>query len=128
MLRRARQGKARVGEAEMNANFARRIRSVTAYSERTGDDEERKVGPETAGQGSGEEIGVRRLHDPDPRPFAGLDRHRRGGVCPVRAPFVCGADRSRRGAWGVALAIVLSFPVRALSHFMPRGLAILLTV
>ena len=29
---------------------------------------------------------------------------------------------------GVALAIVLSFPVRALSHFMPRGLAILLTV
>jgi predicted PurR-regulated permease PerM len=28
---------------------------------------------------------------------------------------------------GVALAIVLSFPVRALSHFMPRGLAILLT-
>src|SRR5919112_2945052 len=29
---------------------------------------------------------------------------------------------------GVALAIILSFPVRALSHFMPRGLAILLTV
>jgi predicted PurR-regulated permease PerM len=29
---------------------------------------------------------------------------------------------------GVALAIVLSFPVRALSHIMPRGLAILLTV
>ena len=29
---------------------------------------------------------------------------------------------------GVALAIVLSFPVRALSHMMPRGLAILLTV
>jgi predicted PurR-regulated permease PerM len=29
---------------------------------------------------------------------------------------------------GVALAIVLSFPVRALSHFMPRGFAILLTV
>ena len=29
---------------------------------------------------------------------------------------------------GVALAIVLSFPVRALSHFIPRGLAILLTV
>jgi predicted PurR-regulated permease PerM len=29
---------------------------------------------------------------------------------------------------GVALAIVLSFPVRALSHLMPRGLAILLTV
>ena len=29
---------------------------------------------------------------------------------------------------GMALAIVLSFPVRALSHFMPRGLAILLTV
>jgi predicted PurR-regulated permease PerM len=29
---------------------------------------------------------------------------------------------------GVALAIVLSCPVRALSHFMPRGLAILLTV
>jgi predicted PurR-regulated permease PerM len=29
---------------------------------------------------------------------------------------------------GVALSIVLSFPVRALSHFMPRGLAILLTV
>src|ERR671917_2562603 len=29
---------------------------------------------------------------------------------------------------GVALAIVLSFPVRALSHFMPRGLAILLIV
>src|SRR5215213_1745489 len=29
---------------------------------------------------------------------------------------------------GVALAIVLSFPVRALSHFMPRGMAILLTV
>jgi predicted PurR-regulated permease PerM len=29
---------------------------------------------------------------------------------------------------GVALAIVLSFPVRALSHVMPRGLAILLTV
>jgi predicted PurR-regulated permease PerM len=29
---------------------------------------------------------------------------------------------------GVALAIVLSFPVRALSHFMPRGLAILFTV
>ncbi|MDQ3864616.1 MAG: AI-2E family transporter [Actinomycetota bacterium] len=29
---------------------------------------------------------------------------------------------------GFALAIVLSFPVRALSHFMPRGLAILLTV
>ena len=29
---------------------------------------------------------------------------------------------------GVALAIVLSFPVRALSHFMPRALAILLTV
>src|SRR5215213_8820437 len=29
---------------------------------------------------------------------------------------------------GLALAIVLSFPVRALSHFMPRGLAILLTV
>src|SRR5919112_82500 len=28
----------------------------------------------------------------------------------------------------LALAIVLSFPVRALSHFMPRGLAILLTV
>src|SRR5919107_3038699 len=29
---------------------------------------------------------------------------------------------------GVALAIVLSFPVRALSHFVPRGLAMLLTV
>src|SRR5918998_5418664 len=29
---------------------------------------------------------------------------------------------------GIALAIVLSFPVRALSHFMPRGLAIFLTV
>ena len=29
---------------------------------------------------------------------------------------------------GVALAIVLSFPVRALSHIMPRGLAILLSV
>jgi predicted PurR-regulated permease PerM len=29
---------------------------------------------------------------------------------------------------GVALAIVLSFPVRALSHVMPRGLAILVTV
>ena len=29
---------------------------------------------------------------------------------------------------GVALAIVLSFPVRALSHFMPRGAAILVTV
>jgi predicted PurR-regulated permease PerM len=29
---------------------------------------------------------------------------------------------------GVVLAIVLSFPVRALSHFVPRGLAILLTV
>src|SRR5829696_5438541 len=29
---------------------------------------------------------------------------------------------------GAALAIVLSFPVRALSHIMPRGLAILLTV
>ena len=29
---------------------------------------------------------------------------------------------------GVALAIVLSFPVRALSHMMPRGLAILLSV
>ena len=29
---------------------------------------------------------------------------------------------------GIALAIVLSFPVRALSHFMPRGLAILVTV
>jgi predicted PurR-regulated permease PerM len=29
---------------------------------------------------------------------------------------------------GVALAIVLSFPVRALSRFVPRGLAILLTV
>jgi predicted PurR-regulated permease PerM len=29
---------------------------------------------------------------------------------------------------GGALAIVLSFPVRALSHIMPRGLAILLTV
>jgi predicted PurR-regulated permease PerM len=29
---------------------------------------------------------------------------------------------------GVALAIVLSFPVRALSHLMPRGPAILLTV
>ncbi|MGB3682429.1 MAG: AI-2E family transporter [Rubrobacteraceae bacterium] len=28
---------------------------------------------------------------------------------------------------GIALAIVLSFPVRGLSHFMPRGLAILLT-
>src|SRR5215212_2554292 len=28
----------------------------------------------------------------------------------------------------VALGIVLSFPVRALSHIMPRGLAILLTV
>src|SRR5215211_6800921 len=103
MLRRARQGKARVGEAEMNANFARRIRSVTAYSERTGDDEKRKVGPEAAGQGSGGEIGVRRPHDPDPHLFTGLDRHRRGWVCPVRAPFVRGADRSRRGAgWGCA--------------------------
>src|SRR5215211_3650917 len=29
---------------------------------------------------------------------------------------------------GVALAIVVSFPVRALSHLMPRGFAILLTV
>jgi predicted PurR-regulated permease PerM len=29
---------------------------------------------------------------------------------------------------GMALAIVLAFPVRALSHFMPRGLAILVTV
>jgi predicted PurR-regulated permease PerM len=29
---------------------------------------------------------------------------------------------------GIALAIVLSFPVRALSHFMPRRLAILVTV
>lgn len=29
---------------------------------------------------------------------------------------------------GMALAIVLSFPVRALSHVMPRGLAILVTV
>src|SRR5215210_8404061 len=29
---------------------------------------------------------------------------------------------------GVALAIVLSFPVWALSHFVPRGFAILLTV
>jgi len=29
---------------------------------------------------------------------------------------------------GVALAIVLSFPVRALTHIMPRGLAILVTV
>ncbi|MDQ4128523.1 MAG: AI-2E family transporter, partial [Actinomycetota bacterium] len=29
---------------------------------------------------------------------------------------------------GISLAIVLSFPVRALSHFMPRGLAILVTV
>ncbi len=32
------------------------------------------------------------------------------------------------GLGGIALAIVLSFPVRALSHFMPRGLAILVTV
>ncbi len=59
--------------------------------------------PKAAGQGSGGEIGVRRPRDPDPRLFAGLDRHRRGGVCPVRAPVVCGADRSRRGAgWGGA--------------------------
>ena len=28
---------------------------------------------------------------------------------------------------GFALALILSFPVRGLSHFMPRGLAILLT-
>ena len=28
---------------------------------------------------------------------------------------------------GFALALVLSFPVRALSHFLPRGFAILIT-
>src|SRR5215216_1245144 len=121
MLRRARQGKARVGEAEMHANFARRIRSVTAYSERTGDDEEIKVGPEAAGQWSGGEIGVRRLHDPDPRLFADLDRPRRGGVCTVRAPFVRGADRSRRGAgWGGAGHRALVSGADPLSHHAKR--------
>jgi hypothetical protein len=85
------------------ANFARRIRFVAAYSERTGDDEERKVGPEAARQGSGGEIGIRRPHDPDSRLFAGLDRHRCRRVGPVRAPVVRGADRSRRGVgWGGA--------------------------
>src|SRR5215210_8781909 len=87
--------------------FMRRISSVAAYSERTGDDEDRQVGqregPEAAGQGSAEEVGVRRLFDPDPGFSAGLDRHRRGRDCPVRAPFVRGADRTSRGArWGGA--------------------------
>ena len=52
----------------------------------------------------------------------------------VVAGFACSRSYCTRrrlpavAVGGVALAIVLSFPVRALSHFMPRGLAILLTV
>src|SRR5215212_1733223 len=80
---------------------------VAAYSERTGDDEDRQVGqragPEAAGQGSAEEAAVRWISDPDPRLSAGLDRHRRRGGYPVRAALVRGADRTRcRFRWGGA--------------------------
>ena len=85
-------------------------------------------GPEDAGQGSGSEIGVRRPHDPDPlssRVWIGIVVV---GVALFGLLLYAAPTVPAVALGGVALAIVLSFPVRALSHFMPRGLAILLTV
>lgn len=71
---------------------------------------------------------LRRGNHADPDLAAGPGGVRRPRSRPVRAFSALRFGCRRHSPWGVALALVLSIPVRALSRFVPRGLAILATV
>src|SRR5215217_4919405 len=66
---------------------------------------------------------------PDTDPHLEANRHRGCTSHPryAGARLVGSPLRSHKRSWGFGLALVLSFPVRTLSRWMPRGLAILIS-